>query len=69
MTVLDVPALGVQIGDVLEDGQVVVGVAASFSADPAEFTFTFSVAPNLTAPTTGVRVVQATEQLRVERPD
>jgi hypothetical protein len=65
--ILELPALAVQIGDELDDGQMVVGIATSYNADPAELTFTFTMDPSLSAPTTGVRIVDATTQLRVVR--
>jgi len=63
---LEVPGIGVQIGDRLDDGQIVVGIAHEFVKDEY-YTITFTLAATPTAPTTGTRTVNGTDMLTIER--
>jgi len=68
MAKIEVPGVGVQIGDRLEDEQLVVGIAHDVKTDEY-WHITLSVAATFDGPTTGTRTVEGTEMVMVDRPD
>jgi len=66
MATLEVPGIGVEVGDRLDDGQMVVGIVHEVKTDEY-WPVRFSVAETLTGPTTGTRTVNGTDMLTVDR--
>jgi hypothetical protein len=67
MTTLEVPGIGVEVGDRLDDGQLVVGIVHNVKTDEC-WKVRFSLAETLSGQHTGTRTVDSTDMLTVERP-